>query len=413
MQFLNLFKKDERGTTAVMFGLAILPVLGFAGAAIDYSRATSVKALLQNGVDATAVQLARHAKTTTARELSERGSRLFASVIGVNPQLALSNLAIERIGDEIQVQADAAIPNAFMGLFGFDRTTVSVRSQATAGGKTIELALVLDNTGSMSELGRMTELKIASRNLLNALNKAAPDDDTIRVSIVPFDYRVRVDASPNRYAPWMRFASQQERDNWRGFVIDRDQPYDIDATLPNAASPETLYPAEPAGSYSRTLATAMPLTSVVTGYSSLLGKIESMVPNDCTNITIGASWGLDGLTPGGALPGAKPASTDGLEKIMILLTDGDNTKSRTATSCGARSARTMDPRTTSACDSAKRAGVLVYTVRLTEGNEALLRNCASVGKNGVPLYYNVQNASDLDGVFQQIVNQILATRLTH
>ena len=159
--------------------------------------------------------------------------------------------------------------------------------------------------------------------------------------------------------------------------------------------------------WSATLATAMPLTSVVSGYISLRAKIDSMVPNGNTNITIGATWGLDSLTPGGALTGARPASTDGLEKIMILLTDGDNTQNRYG-----YGAWSIDPRTTSACNSVKNAGVQLYTVRLTAGNETLLRNCASVGKNGMPLYYNVQNASQLNGVFQDIVNQILSTRLT-
>lgn len=43
---------DERGGVAVVFALALVPVLAAAGAAIDYSRASSARAGLQNAVDA-------------------------------------------------------------------------------------------------------------------------------------------------------------------------------------------------------------------------------------------------------------------------------------------------------------------------------------------------------------------------
>ena len=40
---LSRFLKDRRGGVAPMFALAIIPVIGFVGAAIDYSRANSVR----------------------------------------------------------------------------------------------------------------------------------------------------------------------------------------------------------------------------------------------------------------------------------------------------------------------------------------------------------------------------------
>jgi len=99
---------------------------------------------------------------------------------------------------------------------------------------------------------------------------------------------------------------------------------------------------------------------------------------------------------------------------MIVLTDGDNTRSRTVVGpdCYGSVSHLIDPRTRLACDSAKNTGVTVYTVRLTAGNEALLKECASEDGAGGKLYYNVTQASQLNGVFQDIVNRILSTRLT-
>ncbi|HSP24406.1 MAG TPA: pilus assembly protein TadG-related protein [Saliniramus sp.] len=57
MQFLNRFQKDQRGATAVIFGLTLLPIMGFAGAAVDYSRASASRAAMQKAADAAAMQM--------------------------------------------------------------------------------------------------------------------------------------------------------------------------------------------------------------------------------------------------------------------------------------------------------------------------------------------------------------------
>jgi Flp pilus assembly protein TadG len=413
MKILNRFKKDVRGATAVIFGLAVIPVIGFAGAAIDYSRATNVQSSLQKGVDGAALQLAQRSKEFSDGELQARGQQLVASIADSQSNLQISSVLIVRDEDKIRVSANAVVSNAFMGLFGINTTPVSAESSATSGNKTIELALVLDNTWSMRYLNRLPSLKTASRNLLSALRDAAPDDETIRVSIIPFDQRVRVDADANRYAPWISFASESQRKGWRGFIEDRDFPYDVSAAPVVLNNPATLFPAS---DVSEKLATVLPLMSAKADYSTLRNKIDSMEWTTCTNITIGAAWGLDSLLPGGQLPGAKPVDTDGLEKIMILLTDGDNTRSRAEQpkdNCAGTASVAINVRTKLVCEEIKKAGITLYTVRLTAGNAALLQACASKGVTGAPLYFDVTEASQLDSVFQEIVNRILSTRLTN
>jgi Mg-chelatase subunit ChlD len=50
-----------------------------------------------------------------------------------------------------------------------------VRSQKAVWGITrLHVALVLDNTGSMADAGKMNALKIATKNLLKQLHGAAP-----------------------------------------------------------------------------------------------------------------------------------------------------------------------------------------------------------------------------------------------
>ena len=89
---------------------------------------------------------------------------------------------------------------------------------------------------------------------------------------------------------------------------------------------------------------------------------------------------------------------------MILLTDGDNTENRFT-----KSGNDIDARTRLACANAKSAGINLYTIRVIDGDAALLKECASKPE----MYYEVPSASQLDPVFKTIANEISAVRLTH
>jgi hypothetical protein len=56
MSLITRTARDERGGVAVIFGLAVIPIFAFAGFAMDFSRATDVRAAMQNAADSTALQ---------------------------------------------------------------------------------------------------------------------------------------------------------------------------------------------------------------------------------------------------------------------------------------------------------------------------------------------------------------------
>ena len=84
----------------------------------------------------------------------------------------------------------------------------------------------------------------------------------------------------------------------------------------------------------------MPLTDVFdsTGFTALNDKIDAMTPAGNTNTTIGLVWGWHSLTSNLPLTqGAAPAPD--LDKVIIMLTDGDNTEDRWSTTQVSRSTR--------------------------------------------------------------------------
>ncbi len=60
---LRKFVAADRGNVVITFALATVPIVGFVGAAVDYSRANSDKAAMQAAVDATALMLSKTAST--------------------------------------------------------------------------------------------------------------------------------------------------------------------------------------------------------------------------------------------------------------------------------------------------------------------------------------------------------------
>src|SRR6202035_1235783 len=70
------------------------------------------------------------------------------------------------------------------------------------GNSRLRVALVLDNTGSMADSGKITALKTATQNLLTQFKNAATNNGDVYVSIIPFVKDVNVDPS-NYAATWI------------------------------------------------------------------------------------------------------------------------------------------------------------------------------------------------------------------
>jgi Flp pilus assembly protein TadG len=442
MKTVRCFKSDNRGATATIFGLTLIPVLALLGAALDYSRASAALAHMQKALDAAALALVRDAETLGDGQLRARAQSVFDSAFGTDTSIVTTPLTVTRVGKTVRVEATGTVRTAFMRIAGFDHMAIGGAAVAAWGRKKIELALVLDNTGSMASSNKLNELKKASYDLLDKLEMLAraakdpkdPEDkDPIKVSIVPFNTKVNVGRG-HKDASWITYrpnapdpALRMSRHDWQGCVTDREQTQDLD-TRANGhieADPSTLHLATICGEYfggrldRQELAEIRPLTS---NFAALRQTIGAMKAEGCTNITIGAAWGLDTLSNNGPFTGAAAYGTADVEKIMILLSDGNNTRSRAYRNTDHCSEGTyigtqIDQRTRKVCDAIKAQTdgqrIRLYTIRVIEGNATLLSECASTGEDGKPLYYDVRDASGIHRVFEDILKEILATRLTH
>ncbi len=393
------------GNVAVIFSLAAVPIVGGIGAAMDYAMANSNRTSMQKALDSTALALAKLMPLSQA-QLDQKGWEIFSANLGrMKVSMPQSGLVISTptIG-KIDLSARGTYVPQMAGIFGAQSFPVAVSSQVQWGMKKLELALALDNTGSMALSNKLTELKKAAKALTSVLQQSVLNPGDVKVSIIPFHKHVRVDTSVfNQTTSWLRwdiwdFANQtcswswsgwnctsRNRNQWNGCIQDRDQNNDASDVAPTSNT--TRFPAYQCDA---SLATMLPLTH---DWNAINEKIDDMIADASTNVAIGLAWAWHSLTQGEPLTQAAAPSYD-LNKYIILMTDGENTENR----WGFGNVNQINARTAATCSAVKAAGIRIYTIRVIDGNASLLRNCAS----DPSMYYDVQNANQLTSVFNSI-----------
>ncbi len=214
---------DQRGAVAFIVGFGILMLTGAVGVAVDVGRGQMAQTKLQNALDAAG--LAAGASVTSQDMEAEvmkymnvnfAEGTLGATITNVTPTLS-------QAGKLLTVTATATMPTTFMNIFGHTNMQLRAETEVTRSSKGMELAMVLDITGSMcnpSCSGRLDALKTASYDLLDILfGENEPTGDNLWVGIVPFSMGVNIGNShtdwlvPGSYtAPAVDWAGQ----GWRG-----------------------------------------------------------------------------------------------------------------------------------------------------------------------------------------------------
>src|SRR5689334_245021 len=76
------FAAAQEGNVAVIFAFAIIPVLAFVGAALDYSRANTARSSMQTALDSTALMLSRDLSqgTITTSQVGSKATSYFTGL---------------------------------------------------------------------------------------------------------------------------------------------------------------------------------------------------------------------------------------------------------------------------------------------------------------------------------------------
>lgn len=209
---LRRFASDTRGNIAMIsaFVIPVLLLITFGG--IDIHRASTVKANLQDALDAATLAAARSQYTADADITRVGLASLQANMAPYKDITLLTSQTTFKldstgavIGDA-KVNVAALVANIVLPMVGRgtgDQIPVSAHSEVMRSNNRVEVALVLDNTGSMAG-SKLTNLKAAAVDLINRLEAAdsrSVEPDAIKISLVPFSQTVRVSQGGSNTVP--------------------------------------------------------------------------------------------------------------------------------------------------------------------------------------------------------------------
>ena len=201
-RLLRSFCRAHGGNVTITVAFASVALIGFVGAAVDYSRANSLKAAMQGALDATTLKLGRENYNLTGKQLQDQADAIFASIF-IRPEA--KNPKIKVVSDQAMIQAtgSATLKTTFLDVLGIKKLSIDATSTAAfAVSSSLRVALVLDNTGSMAQAGKMPALQTAAKNMLAKLQSGSTTTGDVYVSIVPFVKDVNLGAS-NYNQPWV------------------------------------------------------------------------------------------------------------------------------------------------------------------------------------------------------------------
>jgi Flp pilus assembly protein TadG len=216
----RFFWRDERGGIAILFAVSSTLIFAAVGGAVDYTRWMQAKRTTAMALDAAVLA---GASTLQANPDDPSAAVLAAQAyyrenITGRVQLASDSVsfAVADNGTAIVATGTAVMDTTFLKVAGIDQLPVvnnpGTKASMTVGGpggSNIEVAVMLDVTGSMCDDGqgpctsstKLDGLKMAAKDLIDLVVRADQSRHTSKVALVPFSTRVRVAPDNGNHGP--------------------------------------------------------------------------------------------------------------------------------------------------------------------------------------------------------------------
>lgn len=255
---LKGFCTQDRGMTLPLLAVSMVAVTSMVGMAIDTARMQLVQSKLQFSLDAAG--LAAGSTVSTATLNTEVAKYLGANFNGyLGATLTGTSATVDSTNTIISLSATATLPTTFMAVAGVQTITVTANSQISRAVTGLELVLVLDNTGSMSNpagqggVTKLQALQSAATTLVNTLFASNPPVGKLWVGVVPFSQAVNIGTG---HPTWMNTTYDNSMldtsgttattdwgpsGSWAGCVDSRGNNEDITDDPPVTSSTQTLF----------------------------------------------------------------------------------------------------------------------------------------------------------------------------
>ncbi len=203
--FLGRLLSDARGNVAMLFGLSLPVLILMTMGGVDIHRASTVRVNLQDALDAATLAAAR-SPYSEDEDLREVGLTALRANLKAYPDIILREADTTfSLNDDAVVVASSKVDvktlvaNIFLppyGQFMDDYLPVGAHSEVNRSSKNLEVALVLDITGSMAG-SRITAMKAAARDLVDLVVQDVQTPYYTRMSVVPYSIGVNMGSWAN------------------------------------------------------------------------------------------------------------------------------------------------------------------------------------------------------------------------
>ncbi|MCB1457792.1 MAG: TadE/TadG family protein [Nitratireductor sp.] len=355
---LAAFRQSRNGNFAITFALVLTPIMLCAGAAVDYSRISDTRTRMQDAADTAALTAAIERNKSKSERKQIARDMFDANYNGTD----IRKFSVDFDSDQVTVRVKTTLNMSLMRIAGYKNIDVAVESSANLDMSELEVALVLDISGSMLNslpdgTSRIDALRQASLKLVDSLEKKA--NGKSKIAVVPFTMNVNIGTSNSSMATGTNdplFAGSK----WLGCVQEDKPPYHI-ADKPKSKLQAYIWPPAPDGTTASGGFCKNRSNGTNTGYANLeeasnlssksayfdgpnrncvrfpiepltdrfndvrntLNALESH-GNDGTIIAPGVTWGLRVLSPAWPFKEGNAWNKNNY-KYMIVITDGAQT----------------------------------------------------------------------------------------
>lgn len=417
---LNSFVRSSNGNVAIVFAFLVPVISVMVAGGLELSNGATARNALQATLDSAVLAAARSGSLDDA-SLTAAGQRFVdanRSSILRDEDVSVTITSEGGLGDlTIRGEASMQLPGMFAAVVGRDYTTIEAVSEVRAiEDPQLQIALVLDVTGSMSG-SKISTLRRASSDLVNYIR----DRVDAPIGVVPFAQYVNVGVENRgedgiiepmveeeghgrgRRRRGERGTARMVPDpDWEGCVGSPPDPYNRRDDPVNGAMP----------GLSDVDCPSTPLLRLTLDRSAILNRIGDLGASGWTYIPAGLQWGwrvLSDTAPFAESPSFLEEPDDNMLQVLVLMTDGDNTRSQRDESPyhDSTAPGRADAYTQQMCDAISDDGVLIYTVAFEISNSRtrnMLRDCASEES----MYFNANSNSELSAAFEAIARDVVA-----
>lgn len=359
--------KDRRGVVGVYLAATMTAMVLIMVGALDLMRVSIIRSRAQSALDLAVLAAGRNlaagqdrwtADATAYFNANMGDSNLGATITGptAKPTQVVNGANV------VQFDATVTVPLMVSAFTQSGSMKFSLSTQARQrSNSNLEMVLAIDTTGSMADSGKMASAQSAARLAVSTMLGSSTGGVTY-MGLVPFNETVNV-GNTGTTRTWLDTATTPQppfsSGQWQGCLMERrfgvDGTYQLDDTPPDAAHRFMAYGATKAVKSGKTWNAAYvqnndgymkpqdgcPLSSAMflSGNAGALTQaINNMRASGSTMIASGLLWSWRMLSPAwrgtaGWGDARLPQNTSiTLNKVVVLLTDGDNAVWRSSTS---------------------------------------------------------------------------------